>query len=201
MIKTKAPSLTPEKLEASRIPQAFWGLSAPDFFGRPAVLQKINRYCDRITKARTNGVGLLLRGGLNSGKTFLATYVLRAALLEAHSAKYYTLAELTTLMMGQEGSRFFDEIVRPDFLAVDDLDDMNEGSRLTLGRIIRRRKDEGKPLLLCTIFPASKGDTDLLERKLGDDARRLFDVTLTIACAASEFRTHDYYAERKKAVR
>ena len=175
------------------IPRRFWESVPADYFGVKAALAGLKKYIAANKKVYVRGLGLLLSGPRDSGKTFLASILLKEMIVKGYKCQYTTLSELTTAMIQPAPGQFFHkDIIAPDFLVVDNIDEFNEGSKTAIRRVITRRRDEAKPLILCTVFPHDT-DEGVLHASLGSDLERFMSTAEALECSADAFEVGKLY--------
>lgn len=180
------------------IPRRFWETVPTDYFGDKEAIKAVTRYVDANKKVFIRGLGLMLTGGRDSGKTFLASILLKELFMKGYSCTYTTLSELTTAMIQPVPGQFFHkDIVAPDFLVIDGIDEFNEGSKTALRRVITRRRDEAKPLILCTVFPYEE-NAGVLPASLGTDFERFMSTARVVECSVNPFLVSKHYRKLNK---
>lgn len=79
----------------------------------------MQKYCDNFSKFKEDGKGLMLYGGLGTGKSFFAACIVNR-LVEQYKAKFITTSFLATLKFdGRED--FIKEVERADIVVLDDI--------------------------------------------------------------------------------
>ena len=145
---------------------AEWNLAHPNkpiqFNFREAniTLKKIADYVANISNARRKGISLMLTGSNGSGKTLLATSVLKAAIRSGMTAQMASLGGIIQLYTdgwidSAKRQQFDERIKNVDFLLIDDVgkEYQARNSDLTevmFDNLIRYRVFRNKPFILTT---------------------------------------------------
>lgn len=145
---------------------AEWNLAHPnnpirlDFQNANRLLMQIADYAKNITNAKKKGISLMLAGSNGSGKTLLATSILKTALQKGMSVQMTSLGGIiqvyTDGWADPAKRRLFDERVKnSDFLLIDDVgkEYQAKNSELTeimFDNLIRYRVFRRKPFILTT---------------------------------------------------
>lgn len=151
---------TKNQMLQSFIMEEYQKLSLDDFLKDCPAKDKTLIYIEEIQKMREEGIGILISGPNGTGKTFLATEVLKEALDNGYSAQVATVTgiiDIYTKGWESEPNRvFFNERIREiDFLLIDDIGKENDKSisaigRQVIDRLIRYRSSRLKPTLYTT---------------------------------------------------
>lgn len=82
-----------------------------------------NAYVDKFDEMKRNGKGLLLFGGVGTGKTFIAACIANALIDKLHPALVTNFARLTNTISGMYDGKqeYIDGLDRFDLLVIDDL--------------------------------------------------------------------------------
>ena len=121
----------------------------------PAASDKCRRYADNFDEMYKTDTGLLLYGGVGTGKTFLAACIANALVDEG---RYVMMANLPSLIAsinadyGENRDYFTDKIGRAHLLILDDfgVERDTEYSIEQVYEIINARYKTGKPLIVTT---------------------------------------------------
>lgn len=86
----------------------------------------VERYCSDINRVIKNGYGLYLTGPNGVGKTYLACCIASRAIDAGHSARFYTMAEITRMQINgwfdDKSKQSVNDIKNTELLILDDLD-------------------------------------------------------------------------------
>lgn len=141
---------------------------ANDDLSNPAATEICKKYCDHWIDMWRENIGMLIYGGVGTGKTFLACCM--ASELLAHCVPV-CVTNLTTLIRKTSGFNSYDMIDRLaefDLLIIDDLGVERETS-YSLEQayaIIDARYRTGLPLIITTnLSPADLKNPDSMEKK------------------------------------
>ena len=146
-------------LLAGNVPREFWAVEDLVFEWNKAARRRVQMYCDEITRARTDGRGLLLLGENGSGKSACACLVRCVAARNGFSIGYITAREFVTssilVYRDPELKVWRDSLLRADFLVVDEVgkEYRKEGSEYTQGEIddlLRWRRGEYRPTVVTS---------------------------------------------------
>jgi len=152
------------QLYAANIPLEFHHLTKDDFIPEWQDLNETNfnwflEYAKRLPRALETGFGLYLYGPAGgSGKTFLATLMLRKAIESGYTGYFIILRDLIDAAMDGLRDHVLQEdveklIVNTDFLVVDDVD-LSPGAKdqdlinTLLITLFKKRMYNKKPLIL-----------------------------------------------------
>lgn len=199
MEETVKEKFSEETLTEARIPKRFWNLDRKDYFGKKSSLEQVENYIRRAPKAYRTGVGLLFVGDRDCGKTFLLTYLLRCLMLQKFTVAYYTMDEITTIMTAPEADdeKFNVKFSAPHFLGLDDVDSTQGAPIAALKKLVRLRRDNGLPLLVCTSL-CETDDGDLFKRAYGDTAERVIEISKLVELEIDAFRIRKHYRKLKR---
>lgn len=141
-----------------------------DFASANLLLQQIAEYTKNLTNARKKGISLLLAGSNGTGKTLLATSILKTAIRKGFSAQMTSLGGIiqvyTDGWADPRKRQIFDERIKnSDFLLIDDVGKEYQAKNSDLTEImfdnlIRYRVFRRKPFILTT----NTSPTDLKNR-------------------------------------
>lgn len=150
---TRPIRLSRDVLEETGIPKKFWPLDLSSFCGSDVAVKACVRYIQKSQKVFHNGVSLFLFGPVNSGKTFLGTFILKCILVRGFSVKYTTLPEISRDYVGDgETAHTLKQLYlnSANFLFVDDISvTPNKAERNGLERVLKMRLTAGCPTILA----------------------------------------------------
>jgi DNA replication protein DnaC len=184
---------------------AYQRLCWRDVKAEAEAVDKVRAYLDRADDYAANGVGLILHGSIGSGKTLLATLLLRALLAMGFSGHFSTFTGLIdTFASGwhDEDQRvwFHRQISNTDVLVIDDIgrefkqrhmvkgEGTVERSRplvvSTLDEVIRFRVANAKPTIITTNLTMD----DLVESYGGNVMSLLRERSVAKVFRGADFR-------------
>ena len=144
----------------ANIPVDYWGLAFKDFQGDPSFKRQIKPYLENLKGAYSTGTSLALVGKWGVGKTFVGCAILKLALMQGFSVKYFTMTEVISTMLSNQvdSSTFTNELVEVDFLLIDEFDKRyiygsDKSEQLfgqTMEYILRARFSNQMPTILCS---------------------------------------------------
>jgi DNA replication protein DnaC len=152
-MQTETKLLDADALREAEIPEAFWTYSVDTYIGSPTALKECDKFARQWKRASRNPLGLLIRGGPDSQKTFLAVYAALCVMLKGGKVRYVSLPDLVDKILRNE-IRLREFIVEPDLLVLD-----NVNANITtfwpqaLNRVLVARKDEGRGTIIVTQIP------------------------------------------------
>lgn len=164
-------ALSTYRLAVSNIPPKFKALSLSDYiYTESLTYKKVAQYVKALDKAATAGHGLYLYGGPQSGRTLLASSVLKAAVEQGYSVYFETYGSLMTTMHRENSDPVKADTLRKltsgdvDFVCVDHISEVLErltnmktsvlsgqathGAVTFLESILSRRALLAKPLIM-----------------------------------------------------
>ena len=134
------------------------------------LLSKIGRYVTHLENARRKGISIMLSGSNGTGKSLLATCILKEAIKRGFSGQMTSLGGIIQLYTDGWGDpikrqKFDSRIRNTDFLLIDDVGKEYQAKNSDLTEImfdnlIRYRVGRNKPFILTT----NTGPEDLLSR-------------------------------------
>lgn len=164
-----------------------------DFAGDESALDQISDYILKHDQMLRRGMGLLLSGPLGTGKTFLATMVLKELIKRGYNCWATTFANtieaFTATWGNQEEKQWFAKrFMYSQVLLLDDLGrDLRTGNNLpqsTFDSILRTRVQEGRTTLITTNMSMRE-----LETGYGSAVLSLLkEVSLRIEFGGTDFR-------------
>jgi len=114
-------------------------------------------YAKDIEIASKSGRSLLIIGKRSSGKSVLATLILRTAIESLIGSVFYVpfarfAMEANTASLNTEREIFEEKYIEPLFLCIDEVDDMDSTSKIKnyFGNILIQRQDERKPTIITS---------------------------------------------------
>ena len=118
---------------------------------RPLISQMCRRYCDNFADARKDGAGLLIYGGVGTGKSFLAACIANRLIDDGYSVVFDNARGYADKSFDDK-EYFLDIITQTDLLILDDLgmERNTEFMRETVFQILDKRCQAGKPILVTT---------------------------------------------------
>lgn len=188
-----------------------WNLANPtnpisiDFDEGEKILSNIMLYVDNIESARKNGISLFLWGPNGTGKTLLATSVLKAAIRKGFSAQMTSLGGIIEIYAEgwsnpQKKEVFNERIKDVDFLLIDDVAKEyraknNDLVEVAFDNLIRYRSFRRKPFILTT-----NTDITRLQGTYGKSLTSLlYGKSLSVNVSGSDFR-RDIQAKSIKSI-
>lgn len=167
------------KLAKAGVPIKFWDLDLKDFQNNDVIKEKANTYCSHLNVALNKGIGVYLGGDSGTGKSFIASTIIKKALGNGYSARYTSLPEIVNLIgnnwgNAEEQDLFREEVIRAEFLAIDKIGNDIE-SRASIDNAIEALFEERVNNQLVTILISSKTKEDLSET-VSKPNRILYDL-------------------------
>lgn len=190
------------RMDAFRdIPAAMWR------FDQAAVntpqLEKAQKYVKHWEIFHKSGQGLLLFGGVGTGKSYAAGCIANALIDRKVSVLLVHMTDVINRMQGNFGAdreNYLKSLMRPDLLI---LDDLGAERNTTYGKervfdVINNRRLSEKPMIITTNIPLSamKNAADLDDRRIYD---RILEVCTPIAFTGESFRKTNAAENLKKA--
>ena len=141
----------------------------------PSAAQRAKAYADNFDKMYEADAGLLLVGGIGSGKTFLAACVAGKLSDEGRLVVMTSLSRLISHMnadYGHDRDDWLDKIARAHLLVIDDfgVERTTEYSLEQSYEIINARYKSGKPMIVTTNLPVVQ-----LQQEQNLALRRIYD--------------------------
>lgn len=161
----------------------------------PEVTNAIKSYADHAAKYVRGGTGVILRGKNGTGKTLLATLLLKSLVQRGYDCFFTTFDELltshTTSWRDSAERERFNRLVGATFLVIDEVGKETKGRENVVGsmfdHVIRRRVADDKPTIITTNMTREE-----MKVGYGNSIMSL----LTEACSDIEVTGNDY---REKA--
>ena len=174
-----------------------WNFAGDD--GRNPASAKIKAYVDSWDKMYSSGVGLLLWGGVGSGKTFLAAAVANALLDKGKKVLMRDFATISNIS-AFDSDEYVNSLDTYDLLILDDLgaERKSEFSMQNVFNVINRRWASGKPLIITTNLSinemkALRTSENVQYQRIYD---RIFDMCTPVCINGASRRKES--AEKKK---
>ena len=155
-------------------------------------LSKIKRYADHWEEMQANGTGLLLFGGVGTGKSYAAGCLANAILDQGHSVRFLGLSDVVNRLQGLHGSErdeYIKGFLKPELLILDDLGAERSTSfgKEQVFDVVNKRTLSGRPLVVTTNIPLKFMQTaeDIGDRRIFD---RVLEKCVPIAFTGENFR-------------
>lgn len=144
---------------------------------QPKVMEAAKKYAKNFKDFRKDGTGLLLYGGVGTGKTYIAAAIANALVDEGISAMVTNFARIANKMQESfEGRQaYLDSLNRFELLVIDDLaaERKTEFMQEIVFNVIDARYRSGKPMVITTNLPIEE-----LSKPQDDSEKRTFDRIL-----------------------
>lgn len=168
-------------------------------------LEKAQKYAESWDEFYEIGLGLLLFGGVGTGKSYAAGCVANALLDRGVSVLLVSVTDAVNRMQsnfGADRERYLKSLMRPQLLI---LDDLGAERNTTYGKervfdVVNSRWLSHKPMLVTTNIPLSamQKAADLDDRRIYD---RILEVCAPIAFTGESFRRSNAAENLKRAAR
>lgn len=136
----------------------------------PQLSDAIRKYAEGFEKYKTTGKGLMLFGGVGTGKTYYAVCVINK-IVEEHTARFVTTGDLASLPY-EYRKNFIQDMTRADLVVLDDVgaERGTEYMQELVFSVVDSRSRTGKPLIVTTNLDGRqiKGITDLTQKRIFD---------------------------------
>ena len=166
-------------------------------------LSKIKRYADHWEEMQADGTGLLLFGGVGTGKSYAAGCLANALLDKGHSVRFVGLSDVVNRMQGCFGidrEKYLKELLKPELLILDDLGSERSTSfgKEQVFDVVNKRTLSGKPLVVTTNIPLKFMQTaeDIQDRRIFD---RVLEKCVPVAFTGENFRKANAKENLKRA--
>ena len=149
------------KYYKSDIPIDYWDKSFKNFNSNNILKNKIRPYISDIDGFYDDGKSILMVGTLGTGKTYMASSMLKMAITKGYSCKYINMVDIISNIISNNSinsGEFIDSIINYDFLVIDEIDARwifpSEKSEQIFGcymeHILRSRFQNKMPTILCS---------------------------------------------------
>jgi DNA replication protein DnaC len=193
------------RYELANVPRRFQRLDWSDFVNQPEAKATIEDYIEHSENALALGVGLyIFSPGLGTGKTFLATHILKEFVKQGHKGYYVAFFDILDLYRREPEDRAFIEqkLLSSPIIVIDDVvaptasQKQADHYRNTLERIVRHRAHNDLPTIITS---------NLTSERLDEEYDRIFslmsDSLLPLELdSSSDFRITSGLANRAKAL-
>jgi len=202
MKKPPRTKLNPKNLSRRGIPRLFFNATIDQYNIDPEIKNIFSRYLDNLDQMYEDNVGLMLYGTNGSGKTYLASLVVKEAYRLRYSSFRVTLQEFINLQFQKNDLDVFErlqDIIFADFLVIDEVGKeiapKSNFNVIVLEELLRQRETSGKPTILCTNLPL-EGEGGLYQQ-YGKSIKSLIEgCFVKIKFTGKDFR-YDVVNERK----
>lgn len=164
--------------------------------GRTPAMEKAKLYVEYWDDVRKNGAGLLLWGGIGSGKTYLAACIANALLEKDKKVLMTDFVSITNISM-YDIQEYVQSLSAYDLLIIDDLgaERKTEYAVQNIFDVVNRRWESGKPLIVTTNLSLEDihQEKDLAKGRIYD---RLLDMCTPVMVIGESKRIDS--AEKKK---
>ena len=171
------------------IPGQNWRFDSAQMTGQ---LEKLKRYAGHWEEVQKEGMGLLLFGGVGTGKSYAAGCLANALLDQGHSVRFVSLSDVVNRMQGCYGDdreKYLRELLMPELLILDDLgsERSTSFSKEQVFDVINKRTLSGKPLVVTTNIPLKvmQHAEDVQDRRIFD---RVLEKCVPVAFTGESFR-------------
>ena len=190
------------RMDAFRdIPAAMWRFDQAAVF--TPQLTKAQKYVENWDELSQYGLGLLLFGGVGTGKTYAAGCIANTLIDRKISVLLVSMTDAVNRMQsnfGADREHYLKSLIRPDLLI---LDDLGAERSTTYGKervfdVINNRWLSRKPMIITTniSLSAMQKAADLEDRRIYD---RILEVCVPIAFTGESFRKSNAAENLKKA--
>ncbi len=181
-------------LAHANIPTAFRELTSKDIDERFKQenyedFYRVQLYTQQQDKALAKGFGIFLQGGNGSGKSFVATLILKHALRKRYSGYFILMSDLVNAafeaLRDVEVRRDLEKlIIQTDFLVIDEIDksfqDQNDNIQKILIPLFKKRCDYFKKPLIVTSNVAKADIAQMVGKTIAAMfTERLTEITFT----------------------
>lgn len=152
------------------------------------------RYVKQWDQMQKEGYGLLIHGGVGTGKTFYAAAIVNALIDEGKSAYMTTISALINAVSINDREEELSRMNRADLLVIDDLgaERQTEYSLEVVYAIIDSRVKSGKPMIVTTNYSPTQmmAETELTLARIYDRVLEVCPIRIEIT-GKSRRATHD----------
>ena len=159
--------------------------------GRNPQMKHAHRYVDKWAEVRTKNIGLLLWGGVGTGKSFFAGCIANALMEQEVPVRMTNIARILNELNGSFSGRndIVDKLCRYPLLIIDDFG-MERGTEYALEQIyniVDSRYRSQKPLIVTTNLTLDeiRHPQDTAHARIYD---RLLEMCVPISCIGMSFR-------------
>jgi len=147
-----------EKYAESGIPVSYWMKSFKDFAGDENFKRKMKPIVSDIDLFYDKGGSLMFVGSLGTGKSYMASAILKIAISKNYNCRYTTMADIITGITSHGNHDLIKEFLSTEFLVIDEFDSRwifpSEKTErlfgLNLEHIVRSRFQNHLPTILCS---------------------------------------------------
>ena len=169
--------------------------------GRNPATAKVKAYVDAWDEMEKDGIGLMLWGGVGTGKTYLAGAVANALLDQGKRVLMRDFSEISNISIF-DADEYVSSLSSYDLVILDDLgaERKSEFALQNVFNVVNRRWESGKPMIVTTNLSikemkALSSNDELRYQRIYD---RLFDMCTPICVSGSSRRVDS--SEKKKIV-
>ena len=147
-----------EKYADSGIPVSYWMKSFKDFAGDKNFKERMRPIVSDIDLFYDNGSSLMFVGNLGTGKSYMASVMVKIAISKGYDCKYTTMADIITSITSHNNHELMKNFLSTEFLIIDEFDSRwifpSEKTEklfgLNLEHIVRSRFQNHLPTILCS---------------------------------------------------
>lgn len=172
---------------------------------RPEVMEKARRYCAKWPEMYRRNIGLLLWGGVGTGKTFLASCIANELLgrnVPVLTTNFIRLANAVNTGWGEDRNAYIRSLNAYRLLVIDDLGAERTGDKMLedVYAIIDGRYTSGQPVIITTnlTLDEMKNPPDRRHARIYD---RVLEMTVPLDMRGESRRKAIYTEKRSEAVR
>lgn len=151
-----------------------WNFANDD--GSVAAMSRAKKYVEHFEEMKANHTGLLLWGGVGTGKSFMAACIANALLEKGYTVKMTNFATIINdLFCCEDKNEYIDSLMKFTLLIIDDLgaERGTEYATENVFNVIDRRCSSGKPLIVT-----SNLDLAAIKNEQMLDKARIYDRVL-----------------------
>ncbi len=150
-----------QKYSDANIPSTYWMQTFSSYSGDEDFKSCVQDILSKTDQTYDLGRSYMFVGPLGVGKTFGICSILKMAVCKDYVSKYFNMVEIVNNVLSQNNSNFLSDIIKYDFLAIDEFDQRwifpSEKSEQifssTMEYILRSRFQNGLPTFLATNNP------------------------------------------------
>ncbi len=169
--------------------------------GRNPATEKVKAYVDAWGEMKASGIGLMLWGGVGTGKTYLAVAVANELLNRGFKVLMRDFSEISNISVF-DADEYVSSLSSFDLLILDDLgaERKSEFALQNVFNVVNRRWESGKPLIVTTNLSIREMKTltengELQYQRIYD---RIFDMCTPIRVAGSSRREESAESKKEK---